>query len=74
MKRFKLLFLMALLAGVVSVACAQESISPEDAAKFIGQQKTVCGKVANAHFVAKSKGQPTFLNLDKLIRTRSSLC
>ena len=65
MKRFKLLLTMALLVGLVSITFAQESITPEDAAKFIGQQKTVCGTVASAHFAAKVKGQPTFINLDK---------
>jgi hypothetical protein len=66
MKRFKLLLIVALLVGFVSiVACSQETISTEDAAKFIGQQKTVCGTVASAHFAAKTKGQPTFINLDK---------
>jgi micrococcal nuclease len=56
---------MALLVGLVSIAFAQDTITPEDAAKFIGQQKTVCSMVASAHFAAKSKGQPTFINLDK---------
>jgi hypothetical protein len=53
-----------ILAFAVSVF-AQETVTPEDAAKFIGQQKTVCGKVASAHYAIKSKGQPTFLNLNK---------
>ena len=65
MKRFKLLLIMALLVGLVSILYAQETITPQDAAKYIGQQKTVCGKVASAHFAAKVKGQPTFINLDK---------
>jgi len=65
MKRFKLLLAVALLVGLVSIAYAQDTITSEDAAKFIGQQKTVCGMVASAHFAAKSKGQPTFINLDK---------
>jgi micrococcal nuclease len=56
---------MALLAGLVSIALAQQTITSDDAAKFIGQQKTVCGTVASAHFATKSKGQPTFINLDK---------
>jgi micrococcal nuclease len=64
-KRFKLLLIVALLVGLASIAYAQETITPEDAAKFIGQQKTVCGKVASTHFASKSKGQPTFINLDK---------
>jgi micrococcal nuclease len=65
MKRFKLLLIMVLLGGLVSIAYAQETITPEDAAKFIGHQKTVCGTVASVHFAAKVKGQPTFINLDK---------
>lgn len=64
MKRFRLLFIMALLAaGLLSIAYSQDTITPEDAAKFIGQQKTVCGTVASAHYDAKSKC--TLLNLDK---------
>jgi len=64
-QRFKFLLIMALLVSLVSIAYAQETISPEDAAKYIGQQKTVCGTVASAHFAAKTKGQPTFINLDR---------
>lgn len=56
---------MGLLVGLVTIAYAQETVCPEDAAKFIGQQKTVCGKVASSHYAARSKGQPTFINLDK---------
>jgi hypothetical protein len=65
MKKPKLLLAMALILGFVSIALAQEIITPEDAAKFIGQQKTVCGIVASAHLAARSKGQHTFLNLNK---------
>jgi hypothetical protein len=56
---------MALLFGLLSTAIAQETITAQDAAKYIGQQKTVCGTVASAHYAAKVKGQPTFVNLDK---------
>jgi len=66
MRRFKLRLIVALLVGSASIfAYSQDTITPEDAAKFIGQQKTVCGMVASANFAAKSKGQPTFINLDK---------
>lgn len=57
--------LLVVLFGILSTAIAQETITPEEAAKFVGQQKTVCGTVASAHFAAKTKGQPTFINLDK---------
>ena len=65
MKRFKLLLIMALLVGLVSIAYAQETITPEDAAKFIGQQKMVCGAVVKTHFAATNRGQPTFLDFGK---------
>ena len=63
MKRFKLLLIMGSLVCLISLACSQDTITPEDAAKFIGQQKTVCGMVASAHYDAKS--ECTLLNLDK---------
>ncbi|GEM_PF-6284185 len=39
MKRLRLLLLVAYLVGLVSIAYAQETIFPEDAAKFIGQPR-----------------------------------
>ncbi len=64
-KKFTFLLLVAVLVGFVSLAYAQETISPEDASRFIGQQKTVCGMVASTHFAAKSRKQPTFINLGR---------
>ena len=60
MKSFRLLFVMVFLLGLVSIAFAQETISPEDAAKFIGQQKTVCGTVGSTHYGPHNVGQTTF--------------
>jgi DNA/RNA endonuclease YhcR with UshA esterase domain len=40
-------------------------ISPEDAARHIGETATVCGTVASAKFASSSRSQPTFLDLDK---------
>ena len=69
-KIFRSSVLLVVLFGLLSISYAQEIITPEDAAKFIGESKTVCGMVASAHFAAKSKGQPTFINLDKLYPTQ----
>jgi micrococcal nuclease len=69
-KILRSLVLLVVLFGLLSIAFAQEIIKPEDAAKFIGHQKTVCGMVASAHFATKSKGQPTFINLDKPYRNQ----
>src|SRR5579872_6678892 len=52
------------LFGTVNFLAGQE-ISPAEAAKHVGEKATVCGVVASASYAARSKGQPTFLNLDK---------
>ncbi len=62
---FKSSVVLVVLFGLFTLAHAQETVKPEDAGKYIGQQKTVCGTVASAHFASRSKGQPTFVNLDK---------
>jgi len=71
MRRFKIVVSVVLSIGFVSCfAYGQETVSPEDAAKFIGQQKTVCGKVASANhpgltYTEDLTEQPTFLNFNK---------
>ena len=50
----KLLLIVAVLVGSASIfAYSQDTITPEDAVKFIVQHKTVCGTVASAYFAAK---------------------
>jgi hypothetical protein len=41
------------------------TVSPAAAINHVGQMVTVCGVVASAKFAQQTKGQPTFLNLDK---------
>jgi micrococcal nuclease len=36
-----------------------------EAKNHVGETTTVCGRVASAHFAEKTKGLPTFLNLDR---------
>jgi hypothetical protein len=49
-----------------SVSNAEKNyISATEAHKFIGETKTVCGTVASTFYSVRSKGQPTFLNLDQ---------
>jgi hypothetical protein len=50
---------------VVSIAAAQQKLLPSEARAHIGESATVCGTVASSRFAASTKGQPTFLNLDK---------
>ncbi|MEE7546782.1 hypothetical protein HF319_06860 [Xanthomonas sp. Kuri4-1] len=61
-------FLIALLpvAALVAVSPAiraqsQEMIPPEMAARFVGKDGMVCGKVEKAKFAQNSEGEPTFL-------------
>jgi micrococcal nuclease len=50
-----------------SVAQTQTAhITAVGAKNHVGKETTVCGKVVSARFASKSKGQPSFLNLDEL--------
>jgi hypothetical protein len=54
------------LLTVTLVFCSvTRSQTAKDAKDHMGQVETVCGKVASAHYADRSKGQPTFLNLDE---------
>jgi hypothetical protein len=44
---------------------AQSTYTADHAKSHISERATVCGVVASAHYAASSKGQPTFVNLDK---------
>jgi len=44
---------------------AQGSISAAEAKNHVGARATVCGEVASTHYAARSRGNPTFINLDK---------
>jgi len=46
-------------------ACGQQNLTTAQAKTHIGEQATVCGKAVGVHYAASSKGQPTFINLDK---------
>ena len=61
---FVLLIFAFLIFASVSIA-QQEYINPIDAPKYIGKEKTVCGTVASANYAIRTRGRPTFLNLDQ---------
>jgi micrococcal nuclease len=54
----------ALLLTMASSASAQV-ITAEQAAQHVGSVETVCGVVASAKYATSTRGQPTFLNLDR---------
>jgi DNA/RNA endonuclease YhcR with UshA esterase domain len=44
---------------------AQSSISATEAKNHVGEKGTVCGEVAGTHYATRSRGNPTFINLDR---------
>ena len=43
----------------------KDYITTTDAANYIGQEKTVCGRVASTKYAYFANGEPTFLNFDR---------
>lgn len=41
------------------------ALTAAEAGRHLGQVATVCGTVVTATYASRSRGQPTFLNLDK---------
>jgi len=56
------LFVLLILAGFASAK--GQSVSAADARNHIGEKATVCGKVASERTATRSRGEPTFINLD----------
>jgi hypothetical protein len=50
---------------VLAHAQAQKKLSASEAKDHFGETATVCGNVVSTHYAARSKGSPTFLNLDE---------
>ena len=66
MKSARLSFVFSLLLLCAIATTAQTNkITAAEAKEHVGETRTVCGKVASTHFASKSKGEPTFLNLDE---------
>jgi len=60
-----LLLLPVLLIAPCFVQAQTRHLTAAEAKNHVGETATVCGKVVSARFASKSKGQPTFLNLDE---------
>lgn len=60
-RRFVTIIAIALWPAVVQAG----SLTADQAAQHVGETATVCGTVASTKYAARSRGQPTFLNLDK---------
>jgi hypothetical protein len=55
----------AVLLAIPCVALADLQLTAAQAKSHVGEKAKVCGTVASAKYVSRSKGMPTFLNLDK---------
>jgi DNA/RNA endonuclease YhcR with UshA esterase domain len=59
-------FALPILAGLIALpTLAQKKYSTSEAKEHFGETATVCGEVVSTRYAASTKGQPTFLNLDK---------
>ncbi len=69
MRKFSLAYFIplvfAFLISAFDSIAQEEYVNPIDAHKYIGMEKTVCGTVARATYAVRTKGRPTFLNLDQ---------
>jgi hypothetical protein len=45
-------------------AQTEHHLTAAEAKNHVGETATVCGRVASIHFAEKTKGLPTFMNLD----------
>ena len=60
-----LIVALALALLIVGPALAQKKISAAEAKDHVGETATVCGNVTSTRYASSTRGQPTFLNLDK---------
>jgi len=60
-----LVLLISCSLSISSLYSQTKGISPAEAKDHVGERATVCGKVVSTRYADKSKGQPTFLNLDE---------
>lgn len=58
-------FLMLAPFGTNAQSLPLKALTAAQAKDHIGEQNTVCGKVASTRYAATTRGKPTFLNLDK---------
>ncbi len=64
-KPFKTLLFPFIGSVVVMTALGANTLTADQAKNHIGENATVCGVVASTHYARGSRGNPTFVNLDK---------
>jgi hypothetical protein len=56
---------ISLLGASVTILGQGKKLTTTDPKNHIGEQATVCGRVASGRYAATTRGKPTFLDLDK---------
>ena len=65
MRTYRTALLLILYFALPCIAQAQTAhLTAAEAKNHVGEPAIVCGRVASAHFAEKTKGLPTFMNLD----------
>jgi hypothetical protein len=66
MRTLRAALLLTLCVATCRIAQAQTEhrLTAAEAKNHVGETASVCGQVASIHFAAKTKGLPTFMNLD----------
>jgi hypothetical protein len=65
MRTTRALFWLLIGSVLVSPTQAQKKLTGSEAKEHFGETATVCGAVVSTRYADSTKGQPTFLNLDK---------
>ena len=63
MKKVKTIVYITALLFCASIGQAQ-TLTASQAKAHVGENATVCGTVAGEHTATRSRGEPTFINLD----------
>ncbi|MGB8478013.1 MAG: hypothetical protein WCE63_04125 [Acidobacteriaceae bacterium] len=64
MRTLRTFHVLCFLLSIAILPAVAETITATDAKNHVGEQETVCGKVAGEKTAASSRGEPTFINLD----------
>jgi hypothetical protein len=56
---------MVAVLGAGPAAPAEKKLTAAEAGQHVGETATVCGVVASGRYAERTRGRPTFLNLDK---------
>ena len=65
MKATKYVFAASMVFLLATSIVAQKKLTAREAKEHFGETTTVCGEVVSTRYADSTKGQPTFLNLDK---------